>query len=183
MDSSPWVDRWTVMRGFEAKATGDGPVRVTTDLPPTSFTVTVGNVNSRTPEDYEVQFGPDEGDEARALADEFNRYEYQGPIEATCAERYERLKMLCPDFGSFYSEGPLSARWPVAPGRYLVRDGGVGWHAEAFDQLAEDLNEVRNLIAEDEANVYEVVDLDTGEPVPFVRNVSVQLLGSLGVTP
>jgi hypothetical protein len=163
------------MQGFEVAATGDGSFRVSTDQPPTGFTVTVGNMHSRTPEDYEVEFGPDEGDEAQALADEFNRYEYQGPIDPAYAERYERLKQLWPDFGSFYFEGARSARWPVAPDRYLVRDGGVGWHPESFDRLAEDLDAVRSFIAEDESNVYEVIDLDLGDEVPFERTVSVAI--------
>jgi hypothetical protein len=61
----------------------------------------------------------------------------------------------------------------VCPDRYLVHDGGVGWHAEAFDELAEDLDAVKAMIAGDEANVYSVVDLDTGDEVPFERTVSV----------
>jgi hypothetical protein len=125
--------------------------------------------------DYEVHFGPTGEKRARALAGEFNRYEWQGPLDPEFTERRNRLKRLAPDFGSFYSEGPEQARFPVRPGKYLVRDMGVGWHAESHDELADTLADVEAAIAEDEANIWRVVDLDTGDEIPFKREVSVQI--------
>jgi hypothetical protein len=37
---------------------------------------------------------------------------------------------------------------------------------------------VREAIAEDESNVYSVIDLDTGDGVPFERQVHVEIGGS-----
>lgn len=117
----------------------------------------------------------DKPEEARQAADELNRLQAQGPLDPEFAERRNRLKELAPNFGSFYFEGPPEARWPVRPGRYLIRDGGVGWHAEESESLAETLADVEAAIAEHESNVYEVIDLDTGSDVPFEREVSVRL--------
>lgn len=114
-------------------------------------------------------------DDAKQKADELNRLEVQGPLDPAFAERRNRLKGLAPNFGSFYFEGPPAARWPVRPSRYLIRDGGVGWHAEESEELVETLADVEAAIAEDEAAVYSVIDLDTGEEIPFKREVSVTI--------
>jgi hypothetical protein len=141
----------------------------------TGFGVATVNRDSETPEDYEVEFGPEEEAEAEALAAEFNRYEFQGPLDPEFTDRRDRLKKLVPDFGSFYFEGPPEARWPVRPGRYLVRDGGVGWHPEDSDSLVDSLDDLKSAIAKDETSVYSVIDLDSGDEVPFERQVSVAL--------
>lgn len=137
------------------------------------FVVRTGNSLSHTPEDYEVEFDANEEDAAKALAAEFNRYEWQGPLDSEFEARRDRLKKIAPGYGSFYYEGPTEARFPVRPGRYLIHDGGVGWHAEASDELADDLDDVREAIAGVESNIYSVIDLDTGDEVPFGRSVSV----------
>ena len=99
----------------------------------------------------------------------------QGPLDPAFTARRERLKAEAPDFGTWVYQGPREARWPVRPGKYLVVDYGVGFHAETTYMLADDLDAVRSLIAEDEANVGHVVDLDTGDEVGFTRSVSVEL--------
>jgi hypothetical protein len=113
--------------------------------------------------------------QAQAAAEELNRLEAQGPLDSEFIDRRNRLKKLAPNFRSFYYEGPPEARWPVEPGRYLIRDGGVGWHAEDSESLADTLADVEAAIAGDEANVYSVIDLDTGDEVPFEREVSVTI--------
>jgi hypothetical protein len=113
---------------------------------------------------------------AQVYADELNRLDVQGPIPPEFVERRKRLKRLAPYFRAWAytsEEGPPEGRWPVNPDRYLVMDGGVGWHAESWETLVPDLAAVEAALKEDESNVYRVVDLDTGEDVPFTREVSV----------
>jgi len=182
VSAQSWERRWCVFVSKSRTGIEPGPPDENgkrwislSDGETTGFTVRTGNVNSQTPEDYEVHFGPDEGAGAKALADEFNRYEWQGPLDPDFERRRDRLRELAPRFGSFYYDGPPEARWPVRPGRYLVHDGGVGWHPEDFHELVETLTDVQAAIAQDESNVYSVVDLDTGEEVPFERQVSVTI--------
>lgn len=111
---------------------------------------------------------------ATAYADELNRLDFQGPIPPEFAERRKRLKELAPCFNSWAytsEEGPSQARWPVNPDRYLVMDAGVGWHAESWEHLVPDKAAIEEKLKEEEANIYRIVDLDTGEDVPFTREI------------
>lgn len=180
MPDSAWEDRWTVYRYLEypdqviSEPNAEGWSKVDLGKGVTSgWQIKPGNLRSRTPEDYEVNFGPDEEAEAIALCEEFNRYEWQGPLDPDFEARRGRLRKLCPDFGSYFYEGSQAARWPVRPGRYLVRDGGVGWHAESSDELADDLGALKDLLAEEERSIFSVIDLDTGDAVPFTREIAV----------
>jgi len=129
----------------------------------------------RGPGGEEVHFGHDEAEAAKLMADERNRFEAQGPLDPAFADRRNRLIELAPDFGGIYYEGPSAARWPVRPGRYLVRDGGVGWHPMEVDLLAEDLKALREILAKEERDIWQVIDLDTGDEVPFSREITVEV--------
>lgn len=167
---TPRENRWWVMAGYEASQAEGSVFRFGGDRRQDYFVVRDRFGTS----DEEVRFGPDEMAEAEAYAAERNRLEFQGPLDPEFTQRRDRLKKLAPDFDGWAFEGPPEARWPVRPGKYLVRDGGVGWHPESFDELAEDLGAVRAAIEADESNVYCVIDLDTGLEVPFDRRVSVE---------
>lgn len=174
---TPRPNRWTVYTSYGPSAGVPDPDRPgwrifrCGESEPTGFTVRDAFGTSK----ESFDFSADERGTASAFAEEKNREEAQGPLDPAFLDRRNRLKEIAPDFGSFYYEGPPAARWPVRPGRYLVRDGGVGWHAEAFDELVETLSDVEAAIAADESSVYSVIDLDTGEEVPFEREVSVTL--------
>lgn len=177
---TPKKNRWGVFVGYEhapTKPVPDRPGWSTTALEgvePSYYCVSDMYGTSK----EEIRFGPDERDKAEAFAEERNRLEWQGPLDPEFIERRERLKKLAPDFGGWSHEGPTAARWPVRPGKYLIHDGGVGWHPEDTQWLVDTLDEVREAIAEDEANVWKVVDLDTGEEVEFHREVIVRLEGA-----
>lgn len=128
-------------------------------------------------QNWDLRRGGDFATEAEAVAyaDELNRLDVQGPIPPEFAQRRNRLKTLAPYFGSWSYQGPPAARWPVEPGRYLVLDAGVGFHAESWEYLADDLAAVAEHLRGDETAVYRVVDLDTGEDVPFTRKIVVSV--------
>jgi hypothetical protein len=109
---------------------------------------------------------------AQAKANELNRLDVQGPLDPAFAARRKRLKKLAPYYNSGAHSGPHEARWPVQPDRYLVMDGGVGWHAESCEYLVSDRAGLEENLKEDESNIYRIVDLDTGKDIPFERTVS-----------
>lgn len=112
---------------------------------------------------------------ARRKADELNRLDVQGPLDPEFAHRRRRLKRLAPDFGGHFHDGPREARYPVRPGKYALDVGGHGWHAEYWWELADDLEAVEAVIREEEQTVVRVVDLDTGQDVPFDVAVTVKI--------
>jgi hypothetical protein len=113
---------------------------------------------------------------AQRRADELNRLDWQGPLDPAFKARRNRLKRLSPDFGSWMYEGPAAARWPVRPQRYLIQGHDDGWHGEAWDQLKDTLDEVRETLESDIGHeVWRVVDLGTGSEVEFERHVSAQV--------
>lgn len=180
MPISQWEGRWTVFRSLTfpkaaySEPDEDGLTSVDLgDGVTVGWTVMTGNVRSRTPEDYEVEFGPDEEEAARQLAEEFNRYEWQGPLDPAFEGRRSRLIDLDANLHGVCFEGPPMDRWPVRPARYLVRDGGVGWHAEGEDILVDELPAVEAILGEEERSIWSVIDLDTGDEVPFTREIAV----------
>jgi hypothetical protein len=115
----------------------------------------------------------DTPEKAIEAANEMNRAAVQGPLDPEFAARRNRLKELAPRFGPLFYDGPPEARWPVRPGKYLLHDYGVGWHADVSWELADDLETVRAAFSEPEANIGRIIDLDTGEEVDFKREVVV----------
>lgn len=93
-------------------------------------------------------------------------------IPRTHQERFDRFRALHTHFDwTFYDHEhhPLT-RLPRKPGRYAVEtyyDGGTDW------ETYETLDEVRQQIVEDD--VSRVVDLDSGEDVPFTVSVEIEL--------
>lgn len=174
--------RWTVTARY------DHPI--TTPDPDDPSRVRI-NFSEQTADSYSVchcrNFSIHRGDfatqpEASAYADELNRLDVQGPIRAEFVERRKRLKELAPYYRSWAytsQEGPPGARWPTDPDRFLIFDGGVGWHAESWEYLAADKAAIEEHLRGEEANVYRIVDLDTGFDVPFKREivVTVDLVG------
>lgn len=177
MSDHRWENRWAVYKGvLNLKPDADGSVTISFDTPADYYLVSdlYGNDRGKA-EWYEVKLtGKNAERRAQNLADEFNRYEWQGPLDPAFAERRKRLKRLAPDFNR-YHEGPSEARFPVRPARYLIHDYGVGWHPEDFYDLVDDLSQVEAAIAGDEANVGRVIDLDTGKEVAFTREVVVEV--------
>lgn len=178
MADHQWENRWGVGAGYENFSE---PV----PCPDKPGWVTQAPLNGYENPDYYVvldRFGNDRYEErfrgdgakekAEALAEEFNRFEWQGPLDPEYVERRERLMRLAPDFNR-YHEGPRWAAFPARPARYLVHDLGVGWHPEDYYQLVDNLDDVKEAIAEAEANVGQVIDLDNGCEVSFERMVSV----------
>lgn len=112
-------------------------------------------------EPYEVEFAPEEKDEARALADEFNRYERQGPLPEEFAERRANLAKVPGNiFGVIYGDFGWNDP-PVAPERYAVVAYSDSYQ-EHFIDLTDSLDEARGEVAS-EGEGTEIWDLDTGK--------------------
>lgn len=87
-------------------------------------------------------------------------------------ERFDRYRKLHMHYGWSWYDGenhPLT-RFPRKPGRYAVEtcsnDDSYWDHHESLDDVRSDI---------ESGDVLRVVDLDTGEEVPFTRTVQVEI--------
>ena len=93
-------------------------------------------------------------------------------VPKTHRERFNRYRALHTHLGWWWYDGenhPLT-RFPRKPGRYAVEtwsdDGSYWFHHESLDDVRSEI---------EDGDVSRVVDLDTGEDVPFTRSVHVAI--------
>lgn len=116
----------------------------------------------------------DSSEEAEARATELNRADVLASLnlDSAFAGRRERLQQLGETFWVRYGDGHPEARWPKDPGRYALHVYSERY-SESFWETHETLDEVRSEIEREGDNVSRVVDLDTGEDVPFSVTVEI----------
>jgi len=109
---------------------------------------------------------------AQRAADELNTKDVLASLNLTptALARRERLKSLGYSFWMAYGEGHPETRLPRDPGRYAVQEYSERYSQSFWDTHAT-LDDVRDAIKN--GDVMEVVDLDTGEKVPFTVTVNV----------
>ncbi len=107
--------------------------------------------------DREKPFAPDEYSEAHAEANEWNRFDRQGPLPPEFEDRRRNLAKIR---GRELFGGDL----PPAPERYAIRGYADNWGS--FVDLHETLEQALDAAAGEGAGV-ELFDLDTGEELPL----------------
>jgi hypothetical protein len=103
-------------------------------------------------------------DQAAAHAAALNRVDVEATWDPAFKTRRERLRALGETFWVRYGEGPWEARWPEKPGRYAVESFSERY-SESFWETVESREDVEAEIVG--GDVSRVVDLDTGDEIPF----------------
>lgn len=111
-------------------------------------------------------------EEAVALCEALNDADASSELsnDPVFVARRERLKALGETFWVRYGEGYPAARWPSEPARYAIKSYSERY-SETFWETYETLADVQAEILT--GDVVRVVDLDTGEDVPFTLSAQV----------
>jgi hypothetical protein len=105
--------------------------------------------------------------EAQAEADRLNVEDVERTLDPVSVVRRRRLRELGETFWVRYGDGPIARRWPPNPGRFAVLEWSDRY-SESFWQTYE-MEGVEEEIAT--GDVERVVDLDTGDEMPFSVSV------------
>lgn len=106
---------------------------------------------------------------AETECERLNRVDAEERGDPTATTRRERLRSLGKTFWVSYGEGHPEFRWPARPGRYALEEFSERY-SESFWDTVETRDEVEARILEE--SVGRVVDLDTGEEIPFTVKVT-----------
>lgn len=108
--------------------------------------------------------------EARADADRRNLDEVERTLDPAYADRRRHLRSLGETFWVRYGDGPVAQRWPERPGQFATLEWSERYSESFWDTYATH-EEIEAAIRT--GDVEQVVDLDTGESVPFSVDVNV----------